>query len=162
MFAHIKNVCSTKKNIYKYVYPDIKVMQPTNNNSNSVNNAQQHLPRAKLSFGQRLSDRIAEVGGSWAFIMSFGIFLLVWLAINTYFAFTTFDPYPYILLNLVLSCLAAVQAPIILMSQNRAAQRDRTKADRDFAVNRKAEREIANMQQDLDEIKELIVEHWKR
>jgi len=134
-------------------------MQTTN--SNPINNPQ-HLPRAKLSFGQRLSDRIAEVGGSWAFILGFGVFLLVWLAINTYFAFITWDPKPYILLNLVLSCLAAVQAPIILMSQNRAAQRDRTKADRDFAVNRKAEREIANMQQDLDEIKELIVEHWKK
>ncbi|MFH1506210.1 MAG: DUF1003 domain-containing protein [archaeon] len=125
-------------------------------------NTQQHVPRQKLTFGQRLADRIAQIGGSWGFIISFGVFLVVWLSINTYLAFVTWDPKPYILLNLVLSCIAAIQAPVILMSQNRAAERDRIKAERDYAINRKAEREIANMQQDLDEIKELIVEKWKK
>lgn len=111
--------------------------------------------KPRLTLGQRLSDDIAEIGGSWGFIIGFFVFLIVWMIINSYLA-TKFDPYPFILLNLVLSCLAAIQAPIILMSQNRQTERDRTKSERDYAVNRKAEREVANMQRDLNEIKRLI------
>src|SRR5215469_12130443 len=92
----------------------------------------------KLTFGERLSDRIAEFGGSWKFLISFGAVLLLWIIVNgVVFATHAFDPYPFILLNLVLSCLAAVQAPIIMMSQNRAEARDRLRAENDYKVNLK-------------------------
>ena len=115
-----------------------------------------HVPRKKLTLGQKMADRIAYFGGSWIFIGLFFTFLIVWIAINLYFIVNPIDPYPFILLNLVLSCLAAIQAPIILMAQNRSAERDRSKAERDYYINRKAEREIANMQTDLDDIKVII------
>ncbi len=109
----------------------------------------------KLTLGQRAADRIARWGGSWYFISGFSVFLVIWMAINFY-TLLVWDEYPFILLNLVLSCLAAIQAPIILMSQNRAAERDRMKSERDFAVNRKAEREIEDMQEDLEQIKRML------
>lgn len=112
--------------------------------------------KPKLTTGQILADKLTYYAGSWAFIIGFGVFLAIWILANVYLALITWDPYPFILLNLVLSCLAAIQAPVILMSQNRAAERDRQKAERDYYVNRKAEREIANMQKDLDEIKDFI------
>jgi len=116
-----------------------------------------------LTFGQKAADRLTSTMGSWGFIITFVIFLIIWTIINGYFlvryaARKPFDPFPFILLNLVLSCLAAIQAPIILMSQNRQAERDRVKAERDYIVNRKAEREVENIQKDLDEIKKLIRE----
>jgi uncharacterized membrane protein len=115
------------------------------------------LAREHRSLGERAADYMAEFGGSWTFILLFLVFLLVWIAINFYAVYgLDWDPYPFILLNLILSCLAAIQAPIILMSQNRAAHRDRLKAERDYYVNRKAEREIQNVQMDLDEIKSMI------
>jgi uncharacterized membrane protein len=94
------------------------------------------------SFAQKASDSLSKWVGSWAFILSFFVFLGLWMSANVYMWVQRWDPYPFILLNLVLSCLAAVQAPIILMSQNRAAQRDRIKAENDYHVNRKAEKEI--------------------
>jgi len=114
-----------------------------------------------LTLGQRASDRLTSTMGSWIFIIMFLVFLVIWMLINAYFLINytigkPFDPYPFILLNLVLSCLAAIQAPVILMSQNRQAERDRAKAERDYMVNRKAEREVENIQRDLDEIKKLI------
>ncbi len=107
------------------------------------------------NFGKKLSDNVARFGGSWTFIIIFLSFLVIWIIINKAWA-NSWDPYPFILLNLVLSCIAALQAPIILMSQNRAAERDRIKAERDYYVNRKSEREIEDMQKDLDEIKKMI------
>src|SRR5262249_27744579 len=90
----------------------------------------------KLTFGERLSDRIAEFGGSWSFLITFGAVLLIWIAVNGVLLVThAFDPYPFILLNLILSCLAAVQAPIIMMSQNRQEARDRLRAENDYKVN---------------------------
>ena len=110
----------------------------------------------QLSLGQKLSDQITNIGGSWTFIIIFLVFLLIWMFIN-YTAFIKhWDPYPFILLNLVLSCLAAIQAPIILMSQNRELERDRTSMKMDHYINRKAEREVEDMQKDLDEIKKMI------
>jgi uncharacterized membrane protein len=107
----------------------------------------------KLTFGERLSDRIAEFGGSWKFLISFGAVLLVWIVINgVVFATGAFDPYPFILLNLILSCLAAVQAPIIMMSQNRAEARDRLRAENDYKVNLKAELEIRHLHEKLDHL----------
>jgi uncharacterized membrane protein len=107
----------------------------------------------KLTFGERLSDRIAEFGGSWKFLISFGAVLIAWIAINGVILVTrAFDPYPFILLNLILSCLAAVQAPIIMMSQNRAEARDRLRAENDYKVNLKAELEIRHLHEKIDHL----------
>jgi uncharacterized membrane protein len=107
----------------------------------------------KLTFGERLSDHIAEFGGSWKFLITFGAVLLIWIAVNGVILMThAFDPYPFILLNLILSCLAAVQAPIIMMSQNRAEARDRLRAENDYKVNLKAELEIRHLHEKLDHL----------
>jgi uncharacterized membrane protein len=103
-----------------------------------------------LTFGDRLSDRIARFGGSWPFIIAFFVVLFAWMALNTFALVHPFDRYPYILLNLVLSCLAAVQAPVILMSQNRQADKDRQQASNDYEVNLKAEIEIMQLHEKLE------------
>lgn len=103
------------------------------------------------SYGERLADGIARVGGSWAFIISFMVFLLVWVIINTIVLTShAFDPYPFIFLNLILSMLAAIQAPIIMMSQNRQATRDRFDAEKDYEVNLKAELEVLSLHEKID------------
>jgi uncharacterized membrane protein len=112
--------------------------------------------RRKLTLGQRAADKLTEFCGSWKFIISLFVFMAIWIAINVLMIVYRWDPYPFILLNFVLSCLAAIQAPIILMSQNRQAERDRIYAKYDYQVNRKAEREIEDVQKDLEEIKSLI------
>ena len=107
----------------------------------------------KLTFGERLSDHIASFGGSWRFIITFGSVLLGWIALNAFVLATrAFDPYPFILLNLILSCLAAIQAPIIMMSQNRSEARDRLRAENDYKVNLKAELEIRHLHEKLDHL----------
>jgi len=107
----------------------------------------------KLTFGERLSDRIADFGGSWKFIMMFAGVLIGWIVLNAVFLLNRgFDPYPFILLNLILSCLAAIQAPIIMMSQNRAEARDRLRAENDYKVNLKAELEIRHLHEKLDHL----------
>ena len=106
------------------------------------------------TFGQRLADRVAEVGGSWSFLIGFGAVIVAWVVFNSVIlAAGAFDPYPYILLNLFMSLLASVQAPIILMSQNRTAVRDRLAAGHDYEVNLKAEIEIAALHEKLDQIR---------
>lgn len=108
------------------------------------------------SFGQRMADRIAAFGGSWPFILTFLVFLTGWMALNTGILqprHEAFDPYPYILLNLILSTLAALQAPVIMMSQNRHAAKDRLAAEHDYDVNLKAEIEIMQLHDKLDEIR---------
>ena len=113
-----------------------------------------------LTFGQHLSDRIAQFGGSWTFIIFFWCILMVWIAINSIALLAKpFDPYPYILLNLILSCLAAIQAPIIMMSQNRQEAKDRSRATHDYQVNLKAELEIRQLHQKLDH---LLSHQWER
>jgi uncharacterized membrane protein len=112
---------------------------------------------ARLTFGQRLADRVAAFGGSWTFILLFGAILLAWVALNSWVLARrgeAFDPYPYILLNLVLSMLAALQAPIIMMSQNRQAAKDRLDAAHDYEVNLKAELEIHALHEKLDHLRE--------
>src|SRR5713226_8282383 len=107
----------------------------------------------KLTFGERLSDRIAEFGGSWKFLITFFSVLVVWIIINGVILLThAFDPYPFILLNLILSCLAAVQAPVIMMSQNRAEARDRLRAENDYKINLKAELEIRHLHEKIDHL----------
>jgi uncharacterized membrane protein len=114
----------------------------------------------KLSLGERLADRIADFGGSWTFIVLFGGFILIWIAINTIvLLMRPFDPYPFILLNLMLSCLAAIQAPIIMMSQNRQEARDRLRSENDYRVNLKAELEIRHLHEKLDH---LLQHQWER
>ncbi len=118
----------------------------------------------ELTFGQRLADRVASFGGSWTFILLFVGFLLGWVALNSIMLPMMladkegFDPYPYILLNLFLSMLAAVQAPIIMMSQNRQSENDRRAAQEDFEINLKAEMEILSLHEKLDELR---VEQWE-
>lgn len=103
------------------------------------------------SFGEKLSDRIAEFGGSWTFIMTFGGLMIFWIGLNVYLLRNKgFDPYPFILLNLVLSCLAAMQAPVIMMSQNRQEVRDRRRGENDYKVNLKAELEIRHLHEKID------------
>jgi uncharacterized membrane protein len=112
---------------------------------------------AHLTFGQRLADRVAAFGGSWTFILLFGAILLAWVVLNSWVLARrgeVFDPYPYILLNLVLSMLAALQAPIIMMSQNRQAAKDRLDAAHDYEVNLKAELEIRTLHDKLDHLRE--------
>jgi len=104
------------------------------------------------TFGQRAADIITKWAGSWIFIISFLVFLGIWMAVNVYAWVGEWDPYPFILLNLVLSCIAALQAPVILMSQNRQAQKDRIKAEYDYRVNRKAERGIEEILERLKKI----------
>ncbi|HWJ02686.1 MAG TPA: DUF1003 domain-containing protein [Verrucomicrobiae bacterium] len=113
-----------------------------------------------LTLGQRIADRVAEFGGSWRFIITFIAVMMIWISVNTIGLWQKpFDPYPYILLNLVLSCLAAVQAPIIMMSQNRQEEKDRLHAEHDYRVNLKAELEIRQLTEKID----LLISHqWQR
>ena len=108
----------------------------------------------KITFGQRASDKLAEFAGSWFFIIAFTLFLLIWVLINVYFLKNPFDPYPFIMLNLVLSCVAAIQAPIIMMSQKRQEQKDRERAEDDFKINLKCEIILENLHRKLDELLE--------
>lgn len=115
------------------------------------------LFRQRWSFGQRAADVIAGFGGSWNFIIILFVFLLLWIGLNSWLLITRpYDPYPYILLNLVLSTLAATQAPVILMAQNRQEERDRVQAKYDYQINRKAEREIQDIKRELQAIREMV------
>jgi uncharacterized membrane protein len=115
---------------------------------------------AKQTLGERLSDKIATFGGSWSFIIVFGAVLLIWIIANSFvLLWRPFDPYPFILLNLVLSTLAAVQAPIILMSQNRMEARDRLRSENDYKINLKAELEIRHLHEKIDH---LVKQQWQR
>ncbi|MGH7807033.1 MAG: DUF1003 domain-containing protein [Thermodesulfobacteriota bacterium] len=113
----------------------------------------------ELTLGQRLADKVAEFGGSWSFIVSFGVILVVWIAINSIALIWRFDPYPFILLNLVLSCIAALQAPVIMMSQNRQEAKDRLRAEHDYQINLKAELEIRHLNAKIDL---LLTHQWHR
>ncbi|MEO9230669.1 MAG: DUF1003 domain-containing protein [Devosia sp.] len=120
----------------------------------------EHQFSEALTLGDRMSDRLASFGGSWRFLIFFGMAMAVWMAINVITGQgRAFDPYPFILLNLVLSCVAAIQAPIIMMSQRRLEVKDRLRADNDYRVNLKAELEIRHLHEKLDY---LISKQWKR
>jgi CRP/FNR family cyclic AMP-dependent transcriptional regulator len=127
--------------------------------SRNANEEEQEM----LTFGQRIADKVAAFGGSWTFILTFGAFLLVWMTINSMVFLQSlkpgakpFDEYPFILLNLILSTLAALQAPVIMMSQNRQASKDRLQADLDYQVNLKAELEVAQLHSKVDRIYETM------
>jgi uncharacterized membrane protein len=112
------------------------------------------IAEQQLTFGERVSDRLADVAGSWSFIFSFGLVIGIWVLVNTVALTHHWDKYPYILLNLLLSMLAAIQAPVIMMSQNRQEDRDRLRAEHDYEVNLKAEIEIQELHQKLDELRD--------
>ncbi len=115
---------------------------------------------SRLTRGERMADRLAAFGGSWTFITLFAIVCVAWMAINTVVLLAkAFDPYPYILLNLVLSCLAAIQAPVILMSQNRQEAKDRLRSEHDYEINMKAEIEIRKLHEKMDN---LLMHQWQR
>lgn len=121
-----------------------------------------HSGRPRLTIGQRAADFTTKWVGSWTFIFLLFVFMGIWMCLNVYLlVIAKWDPYPFILLNFVLSTLAAIQAPIILMSQNRTADRDRAKLERDFTINRKEEKELKKIRKDLNKIK-LIMEGKRR
>jgi len=106
-----------------------------------------------LTFGQRIADKVATFGGSWTFIISFGVFIIIWISLNVFWLFNKgFDPYPFILLNLILSCIAAMQAPVIMMSQNRQEEKDRDRAKKDYMINLKSELEIRTLHEKIDHL----------
>ena len=124
----------------------------------------------KMTLGERVADNVARFGGSWTFIITFGVFLAVWMGVNTTWLLTQPpDPFPYIFLNLILSCIAALQAPVIMMSQNRQASKDRLQADQDYQVNIKAELAIQQLHRKVDEMRASLnqhrqaeLEHWRK
>lgn len=142
LMNEVGQLTEIEKNVAKSIYKKRLVSkEQTNGNA------------AKVSFGERLADRVADFGGSWNFIIVFFAILLGWMAINVWlFHNKGFDPYPFILLNLILSCLAAIQAPIIMMSQNRQEDKDRSRAEHDYKVNLKAEIEIRMLHEKIDHL----------
>lgn len=131
---------------------DQEVMQAIKSNS-ILSESFTEEDEESLTLGQRVADKVASFGGSWTFIILFFLFILGWMAVNTWFLLRpTFDPFPFILLNLILSCLAAIQAPIIMMSQNRQEQKDRRRGEHDYKVNLKAELEIKLLSEKMDHL----------
>lgn len=124
-------------------------------NSNNLNN---FLRLQKLTLGQKWADKVTKFVGSWLFIIVYLIFFSFWISVNTIWLINqeTFDPYPFVFLNLVLACITGIQAPIILMSQNRTEDRDRIELERDYVLNKKSEYKIENIQKELKSIKMLI------
>ena len=112
----------------------------------------------KLTFGQKMADKVASFGGSWTFIILFALLMFVWIAINSWLVLAdkAFDPYPYILLNLALSTLAAMQAPIIMMSQNRQAAKDRFEIAANYEISLKSDIEITRLHQKIDDLTQLL------
>lgn len=131
---------------------DQDVMEAIKNNSILSENIQDEKDDSQ-TFGQKVADQVASFGGSWFFIIAFFSFIMIWMFINVIFLATKpFDPYPFILLNLILSCLAAIQAPIIMMSQNRQEQKDRLRGEHDYKINLKAELEIKLLNEKMDHL----------
>ncbi|MEP0984385.1 DUF1003 domain-containing protein [Ekhidna sp.] len=143
----LKLVSGEKKELSKL---EKEVLQALTDHTKVVT---QHDLAPESTFGQRLADKIATFGGSWTFIIAFFSVLMGWIFLNVFIiAAKPFDPYPFILLNLILSCLAAVQAPVIMMSQNRQEQKDRSRAENDYKINLKAEVEIRTLHEKLDHL----------
>lgn len=131
---------------------DQDVLNAIKNNSILSENIQDDT-ESELTTGERIADKVASFGGSWTFIITFFSFILIWMLINIWLLATKpFDPFPFILLNLILSCLAAIQAPIIMMSQNRQEQKDRQRGEHDYKINLKAELEIKLLSEKMDHL----------
>jgi uncharacterized membrane protein len=154
---YVKNVLEKEKGEISSI--EEQVIRSVNENELLSKNINTEFEQ-KLTFGERLADKIADFGGSWNFIVIFGCILLLWVATNSMLIVSRpFDPYPFIFLNLLLSCLAAIQAPVILMSQNRQESRDRLRSDHDYLINLKAELEIRHLHEKMDH---LLVNQWQR
>lgn len=132
---------------------EIKVLESLKDKTFIADNPDDDDDAESATFGQRIADKVASFGGSWTFIIIFVTFLLGWIAVNIVFlANKGWDPYPFILLNLILSCVAALQAPVIMMSQNRQGEKDREKAQNDYMVNLKSELEIRMLHEKVDHL----------
>lgn len=145
-----ENLDRAEKRVLKYIFDRKNVSHNTNQEFSE-----------QATFGERIADKVASFGGSWTFIIIFGSILLLWIILNSFILIKrneVFDPYPYILLNLMLSTVAAFQAPVILMSQNRQSAKDRLTAEHDYEVNLKAEIEIVALHEKIDELRE---EKWR-
>ena len=154
---HVKNVLETEKGELSNL--ENQVMKSLEEHEILSKNINEEFDQ-KLTVGERLADKMATGAGSWKFIIGFTIILIIWIAINSIILIQKpFDPYPFILLNLVLSCIAAIQAPIILMSQNREEAKDRLRSEHDYRVNLKAELEIRHLHEKIDH---LIMNQWQR
>ena len=128
---------------------DSQVLDAINEKSIVTDNAEDD----KATVGQKVADKVASFGGSWTFIIIFVVFILVWMGLNVFFLLNRgYDPYPFILLNLILSCLAALQAPVIMMSQNRQGDKDRKRAENDYMVNLKSEIELRSLHEKVDHL----------
>lgn len=131
---------------------DLDVMDAIKNNSILSENIKDEMD-AELTLGEKLADRVAIFGGSWQFIITFFAFIILWIIINLWVLTSKpLDPFPFILLNLILSCIAAIQAPIIMMSQNRQEQKDRIRGEHDYKINLKAELEIKLLSEKIDHL----------
>jgi uncharacterized membrane protein len=133
-----------------------KEVKKTNNKKKPI------FPITPRTIGQKASDLLTKAVGSWIFIILLLIFIGAWIYLNITAAIKQWDPWPFIILNLCLSCLAAIQAPIILMSQNRQTERDRQRSEYDYTVNRKAEREIREIQKQLNRIERVMMRRHKK
>ncbi len=154
---HIEGLLETEKGMLSRLEED--VIRSMREEEPLSRNIEEEYDR-RLAFGDRIADAVANFGGSWPFIIGFFSFLMVWMAINSVvLIWRPYDPYPFILLNLVLSCLAAVQAPVIMMSQNRQGEKDRMRAENDYQVNLKAEIEIRHLHEKIDH---LLLHQWQR
>ncbi|MBI1227032.1 MAG: DUF1003 domain-containing protein [Bacteroidetes bacterium] len=127
-----------------------QIVADSMNEENLISENLLNSPNETFNRGQLVADKVASFGGSWTFIISFLVVLFCWITMNVILATKAFDPYPFILLNLVLSCIAAIQAPVIMMSQNRKEEKDRKRAENDYLVNLKAEIEIRNLHQKIN------------
>jgi len=127
---------------------------------NEIISSNIYITDDKRTIGQRISDKVASFGGSWTFIISFFVVLLGWISLNSFYILTKpFDPFPFILLNLLLSCIAAIQAPIIMMSQNRQEMKDRLRSENDYKINLKSEIEIRTLHEKVDH---LLLDQWSK
>lgn len=163
-FSEEKNISITELNKYRHQYIQNSLLTERGTLSDLENKVLKSLQKNEtisanldtnvkedFSFGQRLADKVASFGGSWKFIIIFGIALVVWMIVNVVFlASKAFDPYPFILLNLILSTIAALQAPVIMMSQNRQEEKDRERSKNDYMINLKSELEIRMLHEKVD------------
>ena len=154
---HVKNVLETEKG--ELTNLENQVMKSLEEHEILSKNINEEFDQ-KLTLGEKLADKMAVGAGSWRFIIGFAIILIIWISLNSVILlWKPFDPYPFILLNLVLSCIAAIQAPIILMSQNREEAKDRLRSEHDYRVNLKAELEIRHLHEKMDH---LLMNQWQR
>jgi uncharacterized membrane protein len=156
-FEYIKDLLESEKGELSSL--DQEVLESLKRHETLASNTDAEYEK-DLTLGARLADRLADFGGSWTFIAIFGAILLAWIVLNSaVLVARPFDPYPFILLNLILSCLAAIQAPVIMMSQNRQEAKDRLRSQHDYQINLKAELEIRHLHEKLDH---LLSHQWER